>query len=119
MVPGRTPEVQEGPLPGLLSGFSVSGSMGFMLTATTYLRPDVVYRTGSIRPEIFSGDPVKEAYRVAEAFTQDPGIIGPQYYRAANASATGTAQADVPASVAEVVDAGKAFLLGLGKKFGK
>ena len=91
--------------------------MGFMLTATAYVRPDIVYRTGSIRPEMFGGDPVKEAYRVAEAFTQDPGIIGPQYYRAANASATGTANAEVPAgAVAAAVDAGRAFLLGLSRK---
>lgn len=51
----------------------------------SYVRPDVVYRSGSIRPRQFSADPVREAYQIASEFTQDRGIVGVQYGQTAMA----------------------------------
>jgi hypothetical protein len=54
------------------------------MSRSTYIRPDVVYRTGSVRPFSYGGNPVQEAYDIARDFTRDPGVVGGQFVRAAN-----------------------------------
>ncbi len=45
----------------------------------SYIRPDMVYRSGSVRPFTYGNNPVEEARAIAVDFTRDPSIINKQF----------------------------------------
>lgn len=59
---------------------------------STYVRPDVVYRTGSVRPFSYGSNPVEEARAIAVDFTRDPSVVNQQFPIAATSPNVETVQ---------------------------